>query len=130
MNDLKFDMRESLPFMLSHPFLVFSFRFSFFSIIHKHCSYTFFSVQITLDFELGYPELDSKALISKWPIYSQRLRLLSEREKKYWVSSIWSPDVEDLLRLLKIFPSKGKSCDKLFKDGAEKFISSCVVSLK
>lgn len=85
-------------------------------------------MQITLDFELDYPEIDSNALISKWPLYSQKLRLLCDREKKkYWVSSIWSPDVEDFLRLLKVFPSKNKGCDKLFQDAAEKFISFCVV---
>lgn len=78
---------------------------------------------------MGNPDIDSGALISKWSVYSQRLREICDREKKkYWFPSVWSTDVEDLLRLMKIFPAKNKSCDKLFQDAVEKFISFCVVS--
>lgn len=81
-----------------------------------------------MDFELANPNANSTALIDKWPQYSQRLRTICEREKKYNQTYIWSDEVGDLLRLLKVFPSKGKGCEKLFERTASKFITFCVVS--
>lgn len=81
-----------------------------------------------MDFALANPNVATNALIENWSLYSQRLRLLCEREKKYKLVSTWSDDVTDLLRLLMIFPSKGKGCEKLFDQKASKLITFSVVS--
>lgn len=124
MKDEKFDFRVSLSFMLSHSNLVNNFQ----NCVNLIILLTFFKNLDRFRFRFGKnPKVNPGALIDKWPLFSERLRTICEREKKYEFISSWSPDVEDLLRLLKVFPSKGKGCEKLFLNAVTKFITFSVV---
>lgn len=83
-----------------------------------------------MDFELSHQEANANALLENWPQYSARLREICTHEPKYKFKSSWSQDIEDVLSLLKVLPSKGKSCEKLFANVCNKIISFCVVSYK
>lgn len=87
-------------------------------------------MQIAMDFELSHQEENANALIDIWPHFSQRLREICTSEDKYKFTSTWSKDIEDILCLLKVLPSKGKSHEKLFSNVCKKLISFCVVSYK
>lgn len=81
-----------------------------------------------MDFELSHQEANVNALLENWTQYSARLREICAHEAKYKFATSWSQDIEDILRLLKVLPSKGKSCEKLFANVCKKMISFCVVS--
>lgn len=83
-----------------------------------------------MDFMLSYQEANDNALSENWPQYSTRLREICTLEPKYKFTSGWSQEIEDVLRLLKVLPSKGKSCEKLFSNTCMKLISFRVVSNK
>lgn len=83
-----------------------------------------------MDFKLSHQETNANALLEIWPLYSARLRKIREHEAKYKFASTWSQDIEDVLCLLKVLPSKGKSCEKLFANISKKLISFSVVSYK
>lgn len=83
-----------------------------------------------MDFDLSHQEAKASALLENWPQYSAQLREMCAHEPKYKFASSWSQDIEDVLCLLKVLPSKGKSTEKLFLNVCKKLISFCVVSYR
>lgn len=84
--------------------------------------------QMTTEFELAHPTVNASAFLNKWPaIFPQLRNILRVHYREMNFKTDWSEDVENILVLLKMFPSRqiGRNViasDATFKKSVEQFI--------
>lgn len=85
-------------------------------------------LQILKEFELAYPNVNASAFLDKWLAISPQIRnILFSHYQKGNFKTDWPADVENILVLLKMFPSRqvGRNViasDSNFKKALEEFI--------
>lgn len=85
-----------------------------------HSGYIF---QIDFDFRIRHPEANSVALGPFWDKHGIILhRILTESYPKLAFKTGWSPEVDNLLTLLRLFPPKNIPTAELFNKAIEKLL--------
>lgn len=55
---------------------------------------------------MHFPEVDSNALIAKWPNFGSNVKEILKEHYSTTVNTGWSENIEQMLALLKILPAK------------------------
>lgn len=125
--DKNMNLKEQFPYLFTDLslvkwiFLVFSYFCSQLTKIHA-------LFQMTTEFELANPTVKASAFLDKWPaIFPQLRNILREHYRERNFKTDWSENVESILVLLKMFPSRqiGRNViasDATFKKSVEQFI--------
>lgn len=122
--DKSIHLKEQFPYFFTNPELVnMNALFpSLQSVFTKH----FF--QILKEFELSNEKVNCRAFFEKWPNFSTKLwDILTKHYNQHEFGTDWAKDIEEVLVLLKIFPSRqvGKNViasDRTFENSVKNFI--------
>lgn len=92
------------------------------------CVFFNFSFQLLADYEEQFKESNPKAFLEQWPIYELKLREICNQKYECVKHTAWPDEIENILLLLKLFPSKTGNVESFYKS-IEKLIVFCVVSI-